>query len=137
MKRHILRVSMIVLIVALPFGAVVLAYHHGYLRSFPDPAKQVELLAVYLAAATLAVTIAAIAIAVFGAIGYTTIKNAAVEAARIAGAEAGERAIQPILQRERLASGLDVGAQAAEGALDPLTSALAPPEAEANDRRPV
>lgn len=106
--------------------ALIAAHALGYLSVFPEPAKQIELLSVYLGAATLAVTVAAFAIAILGAFGYQAIKTAAIEAGREAGAAAGERAIAPILARERLASGLDIGAQTTEGAFDPLTSELAP-----------
>jgi hypothetical protein len=111
--------------VALTFVVLVVAHGYGYVSGFPDPAKQIELTAVYLAAATLVVTAVGVGVALFGIIGYALIKAQAVSAATKAGAEAGEKAISPLLERELLASRLGVtGTQAEEPTLDPLTQAL-------------
>jgi hypothetical protein len=111
--------------VVLTFLLLVVAHSYGYVSGFLDPAKQVELLAVYLAAATLVVTGVGVCIALSGIIGYALIKAEAISAATKAGAEAGERAISPLLERELLASRLGVtDAQAEEPTLDPLTQAL-------------
>ena len=96
----------------------------GHLSTFPASDKQIELETLFLAAATLAVTAAAVVIALFGIVGYTTIRKAAIEAGRLAGAIAGEKAIAPILQRERMVRFAEPERAAPEG-LDPLTTELA------------
>jgi hypothetical protein len=111
------------------FIVLIVAHSYGYVAAFPDPAKQIEALAVYLAAATLVVTAVGVLVAVFAIIGYVAIKTGAVEAAKKAGAEAGEKAIAPILARERLVRGLTVPETTDEVAvLDPLTRELAKKE---------
>lgn len=68
-------------------------------------------------------------VALFGIMGYALIKAEAVAAAMRAGAEAGERAIAPLLARELLARGLGAQEQQPEEpGLDPMTQALAPKE---------
>jgi hypothetical protein len=108
------------------FIVLVVAHDHGYVSAFPDPAKQIEALSIYLAAATVVVTAVGVGVALFGIIGYVTIKAEAIAAGRAAGAEAGEKAIAPILARERLVRELGAPGEAGEaGVLDPLTRELA------------
>ena len=87
--------------------------------------QTVELVAVYLGAAT-SVAAVAVGVALFGIMGYALIKAEAIAAATRAGAEAGERAIAPLLARELLVRGLGAaGPQAEDPGLDPITQALA------------
>jgi hypothetical protein len=111
---------------ALTFLVLVVGHSYGYVSGFVDPAKQVELLAVYLGAATLAVAAVAVGVALFGIMGYALIKAEAISAATRAGAAAGEKAIAPLLQRELLVRRFGtMEPQEEDLGLDPLTQALA------------
>lgn len=111
---------------ALTFLVLVVGHSHGYVSGFIEPNKQIELVAVYLGAATLSVAAVAVGVALFGIMGYALIKAEAVAAATRAGAEAGEKAIAPLLARQQLARELgEAEPQPEEPGLDPMTQALA------------
>jgi hypothetical protein len=54
---------------ALTFLVLVVGHSHGYVSGFIDPNKQVELVAVYLGAATLSVAAVGVGVALFGIMG--------------------------------------------------------------------
>lgn len=59
------------------FLAVLGAYEFGYLGVFPSGIHHIELLSLFLAAATVVMTMVAIALAVAAVVGYNAVKEAA------------------------------------------------------------
>ena len=82
------------------FVAVINAHRAGYLVVFPGGEHQVELATLFLAAATLIVTTAAMLLAVGAVVGYTALKDAAAAAGRDAGQKAANEVLAEMVQRE-------------------------------------
>jgi hypothetical protein len=131
---------------------LLIALHgNGYVVLFPSGETQVEVLSLFLAAATLVITAVAIIVAIAAVVGYSAVKDAAATAGR----EAGDRAARetmPLFRDAAEAAGKQAGLEAAQNALpemvqqavrayvlpgpdrtDELTAALAGKEQEQKD----
>src|ERR1700730_18915523 len=82
------------------FAAVLGAHDAGYIVVFPEQKYQIELASLFLVAATLIITTIAILLAVVAAVGYTALRDAAVNAGRGAGETAARELLAEMVQRE-------------------------------------
>jgi hypothetical protein len=103
------------------FTMVLFGHNEGYLIVFPKTESQVELVTLFLAAATLIITTVALLLAVGAVVGYSALKEAAEAAGKLAGETAAREALTPMVQREVAAR---MGATGPDRT-DELTAALA------------
>lgn len=103
---------------------MLLAHERGYLIVFPEGERHVELLSLFLGAATLIITAVAMIVAIGAVVGYTAIRDAAEVAGREAGDRAARELLAPIVSRgDALAQLLATRPQ--EDRTEELTAALA------------
>lgn len=100
------------------FVAVIAAHRTGYLIVFPDGKQQVELVSVFLTAATLVITVVAMGLAVAAVVGYTALKDAASAAGKDAGEKVARELLAELVQRE-------VASRLGPDRTEELTAALA------------
>jgi hypothetical protein len=82
------------------FAAAIAARRTGYLIVFPEGKQQVELASLFLAGASLIITVIALGLAVAAVVGYTAIKDAAAAAGKAAGEGAAKELLESMVQRE-------------------------------------
>jgi NAD/NADP transhydrogenase beta subunit len=79
-------------------GFCAIAYYTGHSTVFPEPSHQVELLSIFLGAATLAVTAVGVIVAIGAVVGYTALRDEIKTAADRAAREAVERASKEVFE---------------------------------------
>jgi hypothetical protein len=113
------------------FVIILSAHGSGYLVVFPEGKQQVELASLFLAAASLIITATAIGLAVAGAVGYTALRDAARDAGAAAGQRAAAELLETMVQRE---VAVRMAAMGGPDRTEELTAALA---ARGNDAKPT
>lgn len=107
------------------FLALTIAYGNGFLVPMEPRESRLDVLSIFLAASILIITAVALMVALLAVFGYNVIREAAMDAGKKAGEEAGRKAATGIVQSSEFRTAILAESAESSDRTDDLAKALA------------